>query len=72
DKEILLLFAKLPSEYISKRDISNLLNISEQKAQRRLKRLTGWLKFNKKTNAWKMDELYQLAIREVINDELEL
>ncbi|HOY37755.1 MAG TPA: hypothetical protein PLK75_00510 [Bacteroidales bacterium] len=68
-KKMLMVFAVLPSQYIATEDLKLISPLGNNRITDLLHSIKGWLKFDRDTSSFYMNELYQFAIREILQPD---
>lgn len=68
-KQYLYLFTILPSLEIPSDDLIYLLDTNKTHFISVMRKLKAWLNYDAQTNSFRMDELHQFAIREILSDQ---
>lgn len=68
-KQYLYLFTILPSLEIPSDDLIYLLDTNKTHFISIMRKLKAWLNYDAQTNSFRMDELHQFAIREILSDQ---
>lgn len=66
---ILMYFSVLPTKPIRRCDLLHLFYMEEDHLMALLARTKGWIKYDKKTDSFSMEELYQFVIREILRPD---